>query len=280
MTYSILTNPNARFNLDPVMPVLANILAEVDLRNPLKTAVDCLDSSPLINVSMVSLKSVPYAKFRDNPVTREFDNGLSCRMRYLESAFIATTSLVYYIFFSVVFSAATLVTLGRMKIVADQMRKQWTHTAFATAAIGISVVGSISPEFGIRANGAVLLAAAVGLVQWVQGDTIGKLGTAYQRHSQALRNATLQGLNGDAGLFTSEFAPLYNYLDANLNGQVQTSSALRDVIDGVSERLPPTIMPSSNATPSVIMDAFKRIVSGWGIAATSLATAGPVPSTI
>lgn len=269
MTYSvpILTNPNALFNLDPVIPVLANILGEVDLRSPMKTAVDCLDSGPLVNVSLVSLKSIPYVKFGKNPVAQEFDNGLSCRMRYFEAGFMATASLVYNVFFSLVFTAASLVTLGQVKIVVDQMRRQWTHTALAAAAVGVATVGTFVPEFGIAANGALLLAAAVGLVSWVQGDVIGKLGTAYQRHSQALKQATLQGLHGDQGLFNREFAPLFNYLDANLNGHLQTSTALREVIDGVSERLP-TIMPSTNATPSVVLDAFKRIVSGWGSAAT------------
>ncbi len=279
----ILNNSNALFNLDPVIPVLANVLAEVDLRSPLKTAVDCLDSGPLVNVSLVSFKSIPYVKFGDNPVAQEFDNGLSCRIRYCEAGFMALASLVYNVFFSVVFTAAALVTLGQVKIVADQMRKQWTHTALAAAAFGVASVGTIVPEFGVAANGAVLLAAAVGLVSWVQGDVISKLGAAYQRHSLALRNATLQGLQGDQGLFNREFAPLLNYLDANLNGRLQTSTALREVIDGVSERLP-SVMASSNATPSVVLDAFKRIITGWTSAAAntvaaSSVIAGPVPTT-
>lgn len=225
--------PAHPINLDPIIPVIGKVLTGVELIRPFKTAVDCLDSSAFMNVSMVSLKSLPYALSGKNKIVREFDNGLSCRLRYLEAALISTASLVYNFALGSLFSVASLVTGGQLKMIVAQMRKHWIHTALAVGAIGISSIGTFAPDLGVKANGAFIFAVGVAILQWMQGDVIGKLCNAYQTHRQELKDAVLQGLQGDRDFFDREFAPLFNHLDTHLNQGIHSFSDLANACQGV-----------------------------------------------
>ena len=242
-------------NLDPILPVVGRMLGAMDLKGPLKTAVDCVDSGPLANVCLVSLKSAPYVLDPSNPVVSHFDNALSCRMRYLEAAVISMASAVHNVVFGLVFTALSVLTLGQVKPIVDQMRKHWIHTALATAASAIAFVGTVSPTLGVKANAAALFGIGVVAVQWVEGGVIGKIGTVYQAHSRDLRNAFLRGLEGDRMFFEQHFAPLFNHLDNNLNDRVQTFSDLMGIFQGVRMQVPPVV-------PIVTVDAILDSLEG------------------
>lgn len=247
-------------NLEPILPVIGRILADIDFIRPIKLAVDCIDSGPLINVCIASLKSIPHAMYGDNRVVQEFDNAVSCRLRYLETACMSTASLVYNVAFGLVFTAASLVTLGQVNMVLDQMRKHWTHTALAAGAVGISIIGTISPDLGIKANGAGLFAVGFAILQWMQGDVITKLSSAYQRHNHALKEAVVQGLQGDRAFFHREFDAFFNHLDTHLNDQVHTLSDLMHVAQGAREHLP-NVLPA--ATTEGVMHHLEQVLSHW-----------------
>src|SRR5580698_187334 len=85
----------SNLDLDPIVPVIRRILTEVDFIGPLKTAMDCIDSGPLINVSLASVKSLPYTMYSGNRIVEHFDNAISCRLRYAEVAVMSTASLVH-----------------------------------------------------------------------------------------------------------------------------------------------------------------------------------------
>ncbi|MBS0604540.1 MAG: hypothetical protein JSS60_05820 [Verrucomicrobia bacterium] len=247
-------------SLDPMVPVIRRILTDVDFMRPLKTAVDCIDSSTLVNVSLVSLKSLPYVLYGDNRMVQEFDNGISCRMRYLETAVTSLASLVYNVVFGAVFSVLSLVTLGQVKMIVDQMRKHWTHTALAVAATAISAVGTVSPELGVKANAAGMFAIGVAVMQWLQGDVIGRLAAAYQQHRQELRDAALQGIGGDRGFYNRDIVPFFNYLDQNFDNRIQSFSDLLNVVQGAQELLP-HVVPT--VTTDVIIDNVQQLLSNW-----------------
>ncbi len=251
--------PPRSLNLDPVLPVLGRML-DIDFIRPIKMAIDCLDSGPLLNVCIASLKSIPHAMYGDNRVVREFDNAVSCRLRYLETACMSTASLVYNVAFGLVFSVASLVTLGQVNVVLDQMRKHWTHTALATGALGISVIGTLSPDLGIKANVAGLFAVGFAVLQWMQGDVITKLSSAYQRHNHALKDAVVQGLQGDRAFFHREFDAFFNHLDTHLNDQVHTLTDLMHVAQGAGEHLP-NVVPV--ATADGVMHHLEQVLSHW-----------------
>jgi hypothetical protein len=193
---------------------------------------------------------------------------MSCRLRYLESAFLSTASLVYNVVMSALFGVATLITFGQVKMVMDQMSKHWTHSALATAALGISTIGTFSPTLGVKANAAGLFGVGLIVSQWMQGDLLSKVGDAYQKHRQELKDATFIGVNRDLAFFNRDCAPLFHYLDANLNNQVQTFADLMKVVEGAQEFVP-NVVP--RATADVILDNIHKVVSKWSHAHTTSA---------
>jgi hypothetical protein len=246
-------------NLDPVIPVIAQILMEVDLKNPLKVGIDCLDSSSFINVSLVSLKSIPHAMYGDNALVQEFDNGISCRLRYLESALTSMASSVHNFVFAILFSAASLGSFGQVRMVVDQMRKHWIHTALAVAASGVSIIGAVSPALGMKANVGLVFVMGAAAMQWLQTDLIGKLGSAYQRHKQEIGAALLAGVRGDNALFNQEWRPLLSHLDTHFNGQVQTLADLSTVVERAGQLMPNAV---PTATPAAILGNLRIVVAG------------------
>lgn len=244
-------------NLDPIIPVVVRIITGADLENVFKGALDCADSSAFLNVTLVSLKSIPFVQRGDDPIVQKFDNALSCRIRYLEAAVMGMASVVYNFVFGAFFSLLSVATVGQVKIFADQMRKHWIHTALAATAVGIAAAGTFSPALGQKANFAAVVAIGGLLTQIAQASVVGKISQAYQAHKVELRTATLQGVRGDRGLFDREFAPLLDYLDSHLTEQIQTLPDLAEVIQGAGARLP-NIAPI--ATPERILGHLREAV--------------------
>jgi hypothetical protein len=254
-------------DLDPVIPVVAGILKEAEFGQFLRFAVCCLDSSSFLNVSLVTLRNLPYVLWSDSPLVQEFSNAISCRLHYMESGLMSIMSCVHNVAFAVAFSAASLVTLGQVKEVAEQTSKHWIHTALAIVAMVISAAGVLSPQLGARANGAVILGMGAVAVQWMQLDQISKLGDAYQRHRQELRAAFLAGLRGDGALFNREWVPLLNFLDAQLNSDLRTFEDLVNVAGGVG-RLAPAAIPT--VSTAVALRGLEELVAGGGHAGSSV----------
>ncbi len=244
-------------NLDTVIPVLTRSLGDVNLLPVLKTLVDCIDSGPLVNVSLVSLKSAAYIYFGDRPVVKEFDNGMSCRLRYLEAAVTSLAAFVYNFAFGVIFSVLSTVTFGQVKIFVDQARRNWIQSAIALGAFGISCIGAFSPQLGIQANLAGGFALGLGLIQTMQGDVIGKICTAYQRNRQEIAAAVRTACANDNVEF-NEFVPLFNHLNEHLNDRVQTVGDFANVLQGARPYLP-HVLPW--ATPTLVVNYLQQLTS-------------------
>ncbi len=236
--------------LDPLFTVVNNILTEIDFRRSIKLPLDCLDSGPMVNVTLTSLKNVPYVLFGDTALLQQFDNGLSARMRYGEALLMGLAGVVYNFVFSLFFTAASVVTLGQVQMISDQMKKHWVHTAEAVAAVGISVVGIVSPEHGLKANAMVLMAGAGAVFKTVTADLVNKVVTSYQKHAQALKDAGLHACEGDQGDYSRSFGPLLNYFDRNLTPQrVTTVEKLLETLWDAKE-----FMPDFNNIPDDFID--------------------------
>jgi len=266
MTSSTLAYPvaNRQLNLDPVIPIFRRILSDVDFVQPFKTAVDVFDSGPFTNACLVSLKSAPYAYRGDLGIVKEFDNGVSCRLRYFESAVTSLAAVVYNSVFGLIFSALSLVTLGQVKLIINQMHKHWVHSALAVAAVGISCAGTVSPDLGIKTNLAAAAAVGVALMQWMQGDVITKICTAYQRENQALKQAVAQACMGSEINFEREFTPLFNHLDSNLNNRVKTFPEFANVIQNaipLFPRVTPTVSSGVIANNLQLASNWRGVVS-------------------
>lgn len=244
-------------NLDPVLPVLRRTITDANLLPSFKTVVDCIDSAPLLNATLASLKSAAYVRFGDRPVVKEFENGMTCRLRYFETAVTSLAAIVYNFVFGTIFSIFSLATFGQVKMFVDQMKRNWVHAALAVGAFGISCIGTFSPEHGIKANMAVGLAVGMALLQTLQGDVISKIYAAYQRNRQEIINATMTACEQDNIDYNREFAPLFRYLNEHLNN-VRTVSDFANVIQGAAPRLPHVI---PWATPENIINQLQQLAS-------------------
>ncbi len=259
-------------NLDRMLPVFRDIVREINFQGQL--AFNCLDSSALANVSIVSLKSIPHAFYGDRALVKEFDNPLSCRLRFLEAGWIGMASFVYNFVFAVAFGAASLITFRRVKVLNDETFKRCTHLVLAAATVGIGMIGTVSPSWGIKANGALYLSAIVFVVcqmtktnifraidriyqrhraqpneeigtaivnvlwEMTESRLTGNISQIYQRHRARLQENLTQCVQTDDPAHVAEVAPFFNYLDTQLNGNTRTFSNLLQVIQGGREHLP------------------------------------------
>ncbi len=256
--------PSSPVNLDPLIPVIRRTLSDANFFSAFSMVAHCLDSSPFVNVSLVSLKSAPYVYYSDKGLVQEFDNGMSCRLRYFEAAITSLAAVVYNCVFGVVFSALSLVTLGQVKMIVDQMGKHWAHSVLAVAAFGIASIGTVSPEHGIKANFAAGLAIGGVLLQWTEGDAISKICTAYQRHRPEIAQGAAMACQND-GIPENTFTPLLNYLNDHLNNRVQSLSDLMGIVQNARQHMP-LVIPW--ASPQVLINELTLLVSNW--------TSGPV----
>lgn len=226
------------FNMVPVADVLKRAANEMGLLNTAKMALNCLDSSSLMQVTLVTAKNLPGTIFHDNSVLQLFENPISMRMRYVESGLQSVASVVYNLACSLVFTLASVITFGQVDILTDQAKKHWVHTALAVASVGISVIGAVSPEYGRKANLAVLMAVGVGLAQLTKANALSNLGSTYQRYSQELKAALLQSVGGNQVTYQEAFAPIFAVLDNRLNANVQTLVDLVEVVGAVDDAVP------------------------------------------
>lgn len=242
-------------NFDAMLDPLKNALSSLDIKPQVRLLLDCLDSSAFLNVSTVSFRSMPIAFLGDKQMIKEYDNRLSCSVRYLEAALMGVASLVYNVFFTVFFTAASLVTLGQVHCVRNEMRKRCIHAALAAASIGIGLAGVVSPKLGIQANGATALAAGAGLYLATESRLIRNICQAYQRSRAELQRNFTECVRRDDPAHLDEVAPFFNYLDTHLNESVQSFPNLLQVI-GEARRRFPRIFPIVN--PQAVLDMYRR----------------------
>lgn len=212
--------------------VIKNILNDQNIKPLLKTTLDVIDCSALTNVSSVSLQNVAYAFAQDDDqsLVKEYDNAVSTRLRYLEAALMVTASIIYNVVFGAIFSVVSLVTLGQIKMLTDQMRKHWTHAALSVGATAVAAVGIILPKLGIKAN-VHLIETIVGLaVKWADSNLAGTVATVYQRYHDELVAAAEDSV--DEKTFQQKYAPLFEYLDRKIQDGM-TIEQLREIISRV-----------------------------------------------
>jgi hypothetical protein len=112
---------------------------------------------------------------------------------------------------------------------------------------------------GVYANIAGLGATSVGMARWLQGDVISKLGAAYQQHKQGLKDAILEGLQGNRTFFDQNFVPFFTYLDAHFNAQTRTLADLSNTARGVVERWPRVNPGTTETTLNLLRNALSSL---------------------
>ena len=242
---SLLSSPHrATIDLNPAVPVARRMLGELNLTQSIKTVANVLDSSPFANVSLISLKSIPQAYFGERGLVQSFDNGVRCRLRYLESAITSLAAIVYNLAFGAIFSVLFLVTWGKVKTIADEMRKQWTHLALAAGSFGISCAGTFRPQLGIQANIAAGLAIGAAILQMSSTNVVSRICSTYQRNAPALKQSVAQACAAQGLDYNREFARLFHHLDTNLNSRVQTFADLSNAVSVAAAHWPLGVLPS------------------------------------
>jgi hypothetical protein len=229
--------PAGYIDLDPVLPVVEDILRDLNLNGPLMAAIRVIESSALTNTTLVSAKSVPLVYFSDHSIVNIWDNEVSCRLRYAESAFMATASLVYNFVLGLCFSVGSVVAMGGDQMV-QQMQKHWIHTACAVGAIVASTIGTVSPEWGIKANAAVYLALGAAGAAWIHQDVLERIPAVYRDHAEELKDAALDAVGGDQRIYNGEIEPFLRHLDNAFEGDLVSPSDYLEIGKGLLDKVP------------------------------------------
>jgi hypothetical protein len=217
-----------RVNLDVVLPVAEKMVYHPRIVDAIRLLGNSLASGPLLNVSLISVKSLPLVLFGDSKLVKEFDNGLACRMSYLESSVLSTVGAVYHFATALIFSIATVFTGGAINSLRHQMDKEWTRFALSILSLGISAAGTVSPEWGIRANAVGLAIVGVGEGLWVHDGVIERIVAGYLAHKEDLKRS----------LNDPRFDPFCNYLDQHLLGFKGNVLQLLTILEAAYALLP------------------------------------------
>ncbi len=221
-------------NADRLFPVVQRILSDLLNTSSVKTLINCLDSGPLLNVTLVSLKNAPHVLIENSHI--ELGNGLSCRLRYLEAAWTAAASTIYNLFIGVVLSVAAGVTFGQVSMIADQMKKTWIQTGLAVASAGIGLIGAVHPKAGMISNAAVVFGVGAVLKQLAEQNLVAEIFAVYRNHNAELRRALAEAVP-DANLYRREVVPLLDYLN-RASRNTHTFSELWQVVGRAREMSP------------------------------------------
>jgi hypothetical protein len=216
----------AQVNLDRWIPSIRNSISQFNFSKHAKIAANLADSAPFVNICLVSLKNAPYIFYGNNAFVAELENGISCRLRSFEAALMGAASLVYNFVFATFFSVVSLVTLGQVKLLVEQMNKLWIHTALAATAVFVGLIGTISPGYGVKASAFALGVIAITLFKWLESDLVRNVCQAYRNNRSQIASA-LQTSAGST-IYYDRIRPILERLDRELNNNsnVQTLADL------------------------------------------------------
>lgn len=232
-------------NFDPAVPVLRKMLIDIDFKRFATTTMNCIDSAAFVNVGLVSLKSAAY-------VFGEYGDGLSCRLRYSECAVTSLAATVYHFVLGVAMTALSIVTIGKVEMVVNQMRKEWLHAGLAGGACIISCVGTADPGTGILLNGLGIAA----LFRWITGDISTDIRIAYQRNNAELKRAVTQVCVQNNLNYDQQFAPIFRRLDEGFRREMDLQGMAEMLID-VAGQFP--VIPY--ASPDVLADNLRQMMA-------------------
>lgn len=117
-----------------------------------KEASMVLESSALQQLVSTQITNAPYT-FLTEEIHLDWE--ITHRSRYVECAFSSGINSVYNFAMSLVFSTASLVTLGKYQEINDLTERYWIHTGLALASAVISVVGVFSGQAATAMTGSL-----------------------------------------------------------------------------------------------------------------------------
>ncbi len=202
-------------NVRPLYDLLKRKIPETTLPS-FNVPFSVADSSALLNVSLVSLKNVPYVFAGDQLNINDWSSFISSRIRYMETALFSVVSLVHNVVFATVFSALALVTLGQISKLNQLATKHLVQTGLAIGSFVVSVIGTIVPKWGIMTN--LALGGAVGVVflQHTENELAGTINDFYQKNKTELRGALLTSLGNNQPLFNEQIEPMLQFIERQL----------------------------------------------------------------
>lgn len=107
------------------------------------------ESSALMQLTVVTLKNLPYALLANGFGINDFFHFISSKTNYLEVACISTASAVYNFFLAIFYTGMMAVTLGLSTQFNYSCKKHWMHIVYSITALGISIIGVVSPFVGV-----------------------------------------------------------------------------------------------------------------------------------
>ncbi|NGX45291.1 MAG: hypothetical protein K940chlam2_00437 [Chlamydiae bacterium] len=145
-------DPGASVDLSPF---LSSLKETMDRHLPLSSAkaLIFLESTALQQTSLTTLENVIYiSPIAGKLGVNDICHFLSARASYFESTLICVASLVNHIFWSVVYTALMIITLGLSSNINHCFKKHIYNIALSVSCVAINALGTLVPTFGAYAN--------------------------------------------------------------------------------------------------------------------------------
>lgn len=107
------------------------------------------ESAALMQLTVVTLKNLPYSLLAHGFGINDFFHFISSKTNYLEVACISIASAAYNVFMAIFYTGMMAVTLGLSTQFNYSCKKHWMHIVYSITALGISIIGVISPFVGM-----------------------------------------------------------------------------------------------------------------------------------
>lgn len=117
-----------------------------------KWVVVLLDSTPIVHISLASLKNLPFAFLANEFAVNDLSHMLSSRITYIEATLLCLVSTICNIFFAIFYSGLVIASLGLSHNLNTSCRIHWINAAYGIASVGIGSVGSLFPSYGVGLN--------------------------------------------------------------------------------------------------------------------------------
>jgi hypothetical protein len=145
-------DPAASVDMSPFLSSLKETIDRYLPRSSDKATI-FLESTSLQQTSLTTLQNVIYiSPWASELGANDLCHFLSSRASYFESTLISVASLVNHLFWSVVYTALTVATLGLSSNINYGFKKHIYNVALSVACVAINAIGTLVPTLGAYTN--------------------------------------------------------------------------------------------------------------------------------
>ena len=125
-----------------------DVLSWNKLPDTMKHILLLVTSLPLVQLSAVTLKNLPYVLMAKQFEINDLCHALSSRVHFLEGALLSMASTIFHFAIAVLYTGIALMAAGLSKNLNYSSEKHWSHFAHGLLSTITGLIGTLVPYFG------------------------------------------------------------------------------------------------------------------------------------